>query len=361
MDWWQNLWRGGSSRPFRAWQIEVTSRCALRCRMCAKEAEPERPGTEMAPEDFARIAPELEKVEHVVLEGWGESLLRRDLEDLVAQAARTGARPGFVTSGTGMSPERAEALTKAGISFVGFSLAGATAKTHETIRVHSRFAPLWASVAWFAERYRRAPSASPRPHVVFLLLQDNAAELPALVQLAGEAGIPEVRVIHIVHIANPWQEAQRAFVYEGASPVRWAMEEARAVARQQRVGLTLPPATTGQVAVCGENPLSTLYIAVDGSLSPCVFLNPPLSSPFVRIFRGQEHFQERVVFGNILREPFARIWEKEAYRDFRERFARRRRHRESLYNDFLAGRRPPAETLPDPPEPCRTCHRLWGV
>ena len=51
-----------------------------------------------------------------------------------------------------------------------------------------------------------------------------------------------------------------------------------------------------------------LYISAEGEVSPCVYLYPPLPSPFKRIFCGKEYWIEKVSFGNIFRDSFSAIW-----------------------------------------------------
>ena len=87
--------RQGKRRSFSAWQIELTTRCPLRCRMCAREEEAPWQHQDMALEDFKRILPYLTDVETVVLEGWGESLLHKDLSRVHPAGEEGGASGGI--------------------------------------------------------------------------------------------------------------------------------------------------------------------------------------------------------------------------------------------------------------------------
>ena len=64
---------------FGAWQIEITTRCGLQCTMCIKTACKEWHRKDMNARDFEKIVPYLHDVKSVVLEGWGESLLHKNL------------------------------------------------------------------------------------------------------------------------------------------------------------------------------------------------------------------------------------------------------------------------------------------
>jgi MoaA/NifB/PqqE/SkfB family radical SAM enzyme len=164
------------------------------------------------------------------------------------------------------------------------------------------------------------------------------------------------------------QERTRAFRYEGeraprrdADEVEARLREAARLARSLGVALSLPDLAAHEVAVCEENPLRNLFVSAGGDVSPCVFAAPPLASPFRRIFRGEERVVERVVFGNVLREPFERIWERHEYVEFRERFLLRRKAFDGLYESLLRHAPPPREPLPPPPVQCASCHKLLGL
>jgi pyrroloquinoline quinone biosynthesis protein E len=108
----------------RPWNLvaELTYRCPLRCVYCSN------------PLDFARVSDALDApawcdvfeqaaglgVVHVGLTG-GEPSARRDLEEIVAGAARAELHAHLVTAGTPLSERRLEALAAAGLRSVQLS------------------------------------------------------------------------------------------------------------------------------------------------------------------------------------------------------------------------------------------------
>jgi MoaA/NifB/PqqE/SkfB family radical SAM enzyme len=81
------------------------------------------------------------------------------------------------------------------------------------------------------------------------------------------------------------------------------------------------------------------------------------------LFHGTEVPVEKVNFGNLFREPFEQIWNKEEYTEFRECFERRRKKFEELYASLLdRDRRKGFEngSLPAPPGSCMTCYKMLG-
>jgi len=347
-------------RRFSAWQIELTTRCPLRCTMCIKEGYRDWTRKDMDPHKFTRILPYLSDVKSVVLEGWGESLLYHDLIRCIDLVKEQGCQAGFVTSGMGLDEEYASRLVTAGIDFLGFSFSGATAGTHNSIRVNSDFDSLVDSVRTVC-RFSTANGGRPKVHMVYLMLRDNIDEAPRVVDLAKELGVGEVVFINITQVTTAWQDSQRVFECCQVPLYEKILTEAERRARTLGVALTKPSLKTDEVALCSEPPLNNLYISVDGDVSPCVYLGPPVNSPFKRIYCGTEHRTERVSFGNIFRQPFGEIWQNSEYKVFRDRFAARIKKTEETYRCLLEMRKVEDTSLPPSPLACTRCHKILGM
>ena len=73
-------------KPFSAWQVELTTRCPLQCKMCIRRENADWQSQDMSLDDFRKVLPYLTEVETVVLEGWGESVLHKDLPQCIRLA-----------------------------------------------------------------------------------------------------------------------------------------------------------------------------------------------------------------------------------------------------------------------------------
>lgn len=354
-------------KPFSAWQIELTTRCPLRCRMCIREGFKDWHTGDMSMADFRRLTPHFKDVETVILEGWGESLLHKNLIEAIRLVKGEGARVGFVTSGRGLNKDYISELINAGIDFIGFSLSGATPGTHNSVRINSDLQTLLNDIKSFNEIKKNKRIEIPRLHIVYLMLRDNIFEIPVMLELVKEIGVKEVVLINLIHVTNEWQEKQRVFrcnESEDKSRMQYEgiLKEAGVKARELKIKLRLPSLSPCEVSVCEENPLRNLYISVDGEVSPCVYLYPPTSSPFKRIFCGYEYQAEKLSFGNIFKEPFHAIWDNKGYTEFRGCFTlRKRRFEEMYYSDLDRLKRFEIVPLPETPEQCKTCHKMLGL
>jgi MoaA/NifB/PqqE/SkfB family radical SAM enzyme len=361
----EKLTRKRKKKMFSVWQIELTTRCSLQCKMCIRRESDQWQDRDIPFEQFKKLLPHLRDVENVVLEGWGESLLYEGLAECVRLVKREGPEVGFVTSGKGLTKDRASQLVQAGVDFIGFSIAGAAPETHGAIRVNSHLSEVLEAIHFVTEERKLRGTDRPKLHLVCLMVKDNITEIPAVPSLAKRVGIDEVVLTNICHTINSWQEEQRVFSWEktenGYSNI---LKEAELNAKRLNIRLRRPSLSPVDVPICEENPLRNLYISVDGDVSPCVYLNPPLPSPFKRIFCGKEYWVDQVSFGNLFQEPISPIWECKPYVDFRNRFIQREKESMELYLSFLnEGKLKDVQGLifSDPPNPCKSCHKILGV
>ncbi|MDQ2081713.1 radical SAM protein [Xanthobacteraceae bacterium Astr-EGSB] len=355
-----------SGLSFFAWQVEMTTRCPLQCRMCIREAQRGWRPADMPIDKFRKLAPYFGLVENTVLQGWGEPLMHPHLIDAIRIVKDNGSRPGFVTSGWGLDTSMVAELAGNGLDFIGFSLAGATPKTHDAIRRNSHLPAVLDAICEFNRFKADNRRETPRMHIVFLMLKDNIAEIPMLLDLARRVGIDVVMLINLIQVSDAWQDDQK--VFSCGRGEAWAViEEARIKAKELDIALQISSLNPEVTAVCGDDPLRNLFIAIDGQVSPCVYLHPPVPSPVKRIFCGEPVSVEKLSFGNIFDEPLEQIWTGQDYVAFRSQFQKRRDFVASHPYDSIAS--PEIErlmpgggvALPEPPAPCLTCHRRLGL
>jgi MoaA/NifB/PqqE/SkfB family radical SAM enzyme len=356
-----------SRLSFFAWQVELTTRCPLRCRMCLRDSALDWVSADMPIDSFRKLVPYFKNVKNVVLEGWGEPLLYPDLLEAVKLVKGAEARAGFVTSGWGLERNRISDLIEAGLDFIGFSLAGANPATHQAIRINSDFPTVIQAIQDFNRIRADRKLEKPNLHIVFLMLKDNLYEIPLLLNLAKEVGIRIIVLINLAQVTNVWQNSQKVFTC-GKEEVDPLFREAEIKAGELGIILKKPGLSPEIIDVCEEDPLKNLYISVDGQVAPCVYLYPPVPSPITRIFCDRKQALEKVSFGNIFSEPLEKIWNNPAYAAFRQKLIRRKKkfaERYSLTASLTLGttsfQQSGDATLPDFPEPCRTCHRMLGL
>jgi len=268
-----------------------------------------------------------------------------------------------VTSGKTLNQAYISALIEAGPSFIGFSLSGASPGTHDAIRVNSDFEELIGHIRMFQEAKARSGRSTPNFHIVYLLLKNNIHEVPTLVRLAKDLKVEQLILIHIALVTNPWQDNQKVFADVPHREYEAILDEGERMAQEWKIRFKRPAMTPRDVAICSEDPLHNLYISVKGNVSPCVYLNPPLPTPFTRFFQGGEYTLEKLKYGNIFDESFDAVWGKKDFVEFRNCFVRRQEKLQDTYDSILDPykiKASGADPFPPPPLPCQTCYKILG-
>ena len=113
---------------------ELTHRCPLRCPYCSNPLDLVRANAELGTEDWKRVFTEARAlgVLQLGLSG-GEPMIRKDLEDLAAHARGLGLYTTLVTSGLGLTRQRAERLRDAGLEHIQISIQDADTAVAEKI------------------------------------------------------------------------------------------------------------------------------------------------------------------------------------------------------------------------------------
>lgn len=173
--------------------VELTTRCQLQCRACAR-TQFQREPVDMSPVLFRMILDGSPWAEDICFVGLGEPLLHPQLPEFIAAAAAQHRQVRLVTNGLCASPEVLAQLRDAGLVEVTFSL---DATEEQLFRELRGGAPL----ALVLEHFRSVPMGL-RKSVFATLCADNVAALPGLIDLAAQEGLPAIGVSDLNFAAN---------------------------------------------------------------------------------------------------------------------------------------------------------------
>lgn len=117
---------------------ELTYRCPLHCAFCYNPVDFARHDQELSTADWLRVLREARALGSVQCGfSGGEPLLRDDLEELVAEARRLGFYTNLLTSGVGLTGERAARLKASGLDHVQLSFQDSTREMNDFLS-HTR-------------------------------------------------------------------------------------------------------------------------------------------------------------------------------------------------------------------------------
>lgn len=304
----------GRRRQLDCIQVEVTSRCPGRCTYCPHTTLKDKwQSRDMDMDTFGRLWPLMRRSGRVHLQGWGEPFLSPAFFTMAALARKAGCQVSTTTCGLRMDATLALAIVESGIDIVAFSLAGTDAASNAS-RHGVDFDRVCDAVSTLQAVRRERMGVHLEIHFAYLMLASNMEAVAGLPALMQRLGVHAAVISTLDYIPEPGLEAEAFQAHEAEKIGRAAaiLTETEAEARRRGLGFhyELPsPGATG--TSCRENISRSLFIAADGSVSPCVYLNVP----------AEVLDPKRCVFGNVRQTNPIEIWESFEFRRFRERLA----------------------------------------
>jgi MoaA/NifB/PqqE/SkfB family radical SAM enzyme len=345
-------------------QIEVTSRCQTQCVFCPRHWLKVRwLHGDLAWELYRDcIAPELDRFQLVYLQGWGEPTLHPHLWDMLDLARQAGCRTGFTTNGARLTPDYSAGLLEAGVDILSISLAGASAATHQALRVGSHFDRLIANIESLAQLKTKSGGQTPWLELHFLMARANMHELPAFVELAARLGADEAVATNLTYTPEPKLDGLRVFGCGEADPdCQGWLGQAQEAARRSSIRFRASPLVMGDsVLECDARPLVVPFVNHLGYVTPCVYLGLAVAGHIPRVFCGQSVSVEPVTFGHVSQGLLAALDSPQAIA-FKQPLRKLKMATHpamvfaALTTDISPGGPPPQ------PMGCRTCYKQYGL
>jgi heme d1 biosynthesis radical SAM protein NirJ len=175
--------------PVVIWNL--IRRCNLTCQHCYSiSADKDFPG-ELSTEEVFTVMDDLKafRVPVLILSG-GEPLLRPDIYDIARRAKGMGFYVGLSSNGTLITEDNIAEIASVGFDYVGVSLDGIEA-------THDKFRRKQGAFKESLHGIKLCHDAGIKAGVRFTLTQDNAHDLPALLQLVEDEGIEKFYLSHL--------------------------------------------------------------------------------------------------------------------------------------------------------------------
>ncbi len=176
--------------------LNLTRRCNLHCAHCYLDAGVRRAGdpAELTTGEVRDLLDQIAALgdETMIVLTGGEPLLRPDLPEIAAHAAKLGLMTVVGTNGMLLTEPRVEALMAAGVAAVGISLDSLDPDHHDRFRgLPGAFVRTLAGI----EACRRAGLTF---QLHFSVTDDNADELEAMIAFARDVGAAVLNIFFLV-------------------------------------------------------------------------------------------------------------------------------------------------------------------
>ena len=262
---------------------EVTYRCPLHCVFCYNPvdfAKTERTD-ELSTADWLRVLREARALGAVQCGfSGGEPLMRDDLEELIAEAHRLGYYTNLLTSGVGLTRERAQALKAAGLDHVQLSFQDSTRELNDFLS-HTKTFQLKQEVG-------ETIKALGWPMVMNVVIHRlNIDHIDRIIAMADALGAEYLELANSQYYS--WAHLNRDHLLPTSEQIRRAeaiTDEWRAkVADRMKLFFVAPDYHEGKPKKC-MNGWGNVFLTVtpDGTALPChtAKMLPGLAFPNVR-------------------------------------------------------------------------------
>jgi MoaA/NifB/PqqE/SkfB family radical SAM enzyme len=333
-----------ASIPPRVIFIEITNHCNLRCETCTRTYLDREPLKSLSYEEFIFIAEQFPEMQRVTLHGIGEPLINKKLPQMVRYLKARDIEVLINSNGTLLTPAWQEKIVECGLDEYHCSVDGAADETYTRIRGKDLLPKVKAGLQGLLQTRERLGADTPRVSLWCVATQENLAELPDLIRMAAQLGVPEVYLQRLVFFAQE-PEAQYGMALDelaifGKEQVEQEgiIAECEALSEQLGIRLSASGARDPRSSLASARsvnhmpwqnctrPWSTAYVTANGNCLPCCI------SPFAT------NDYDSLIMGNIFEVPFAEIWNGEAYRNFRAKFL-----------------------SPKPHQACASCGTYWSL
>jgi len=303
--------------------IEVTNHCNLLCETCPRTfVTYEEPQT-LSWENFLYIVAQFPDMERAVLHGIGEPLLNKDLPRMISHLKAHGVHVLFNTNATLLTSDWSRALIDSGLDELRCSIDGADPKTYAQIRGAPLLHKIVKNLTAFIRLQHELGVTTPRASIWMTGMKENIGELPALLRLASQMGVPEVYVQRMVYTvdtaASPpgMMDDGHSLFDDYNQEIERIIAEAEQLAQKLGITFKASGATSPGKSLQASReynpspwkaclrPWTTAYITANGNALPCCI------APFAT------NDYESLKLGNVFERPFVEIWDDERYQAWR--------------------------------------------
>lgn len=292
-------------KPYPSYiEIEVTTRCNMKCIMCEHTYwnEPEK---DMSFKEFRYIIDQFPRLKWVGLTGIGESFLNKDFMRMLEYVKSRSVLVEIYDNFHFLDKEIAQELIWLKIDSIYASIDAATKKTYEKIRLGGDFDKVIKNVREFLDLKRKygVPLTTFNFHYIIgkLNIQEVLSYLDLVYSLAKglEVNVQFTRMLH------KYKEAEDLFVEMDDKLIEEVGKKAKAlgIGIFWNANIRRPKPSPDR---CIEWTMP--FIFVTGDVIPCCAGNEA----------NRRDFQKEYSLGNIFEKSFKEIWNGKKYRELRK-------------------------------------------
>lgn len=299
------FWRAFPKLNPYPWQmeIEVTTRCHLRCAMCEHTYWDEKP-RDMPFEQFRQLVDQFPRLKWIGTTGIGSSYLNKDFPRMLATLKARHCYVELFDTFNLVGEREARNLIELEIDKVWVSMEAATKKTYEAIRVGAHFENTLENIRRITRFKEEARTPVPELWFHYIISTLNVEEMPAYVDLVKDL-VGDTRrhgtLIFWTHLLDfPEVESLQTTVPDSLK------RDVERRCRNHHIFSTWNDNVVARRPVTRCMRWTQPFVLVTGHVQCCCVINEA----------NQRNHQVKTSFGNLLDTPFRDLWVSDAYGNF---------------------------------------------
>lgn len=287
-------------------QIENTSVCNLKCKMCVRDKIGVPIGS-MSYKNFKKILDKLDSLYKIHLQGQGEPFTSSEIFKMIRYANKRGVLIMLNTNATLLNENFIKKICKLDIGGITLSIDSTQKEVYEGIRKGAVFGKVLKNVKLLTSQLRK----NKRPTIVSIaavIFDDNIDEIPKFINFAQSLGVKKV-IFQIIQgkqdYVDKYDSKLKKSIKFSKKNIEKKIKQAKKIAKKKKIFVVFPHPNKSSGCIW---PWRSIYITWNGYVTPCCkildYRNP--------------------VFGNILKEDFWKIWNGAKYQKFRELLRKRK-------------------------------------
>lgn len=297
-------WRDLKTKPLNkkaeliSAQIEPTSRCNLKCKMCQHSFD-QMQKEDMTLSQFMHILDQMPFLVNLTLQGLGEPLLNKEIFGMIKEAKKRNIRVGLSTNATLITKEIAQKIIDSGLDWMYISLDSLNKEIYEDIRRGANFDLVINNIKNFFEL-----KGNKRPDTNFwtLIMKENLAGIPNVIEFAEELGMNKIILQNNIHNwgYDDFKENVEQIKNSSDEDLLKLIDDIKKINSNVNVEICTN-------SIISDNkkcdwPWRSAYITCDGYITPCCMQG---SDP------------KLINFGNIFKDSIEEILNSKSYQEFR--------------------------------------------
>lgn len=304
---------GGKSSNLLGITILPTMRCNVKCSMCniMKFMEIDEFKKEMSISDFQKVADIFKNICKNVVFAGGEPFIRQDIIEIISAFKSKNFNVGIFTNGILLNRQMIDLLIDLNLNFIIFSIHGTQETHNKIVSNQSAFSKATENIKYFCEIKKNT-----KVMIQSTILKENIRELDKIVEIGIELNVDVIRFGHLNFLTQKEISETKRLNLEGNSFI--FDEELNLSDFEYNIKL-LKQKYKNKVLFNPEllvDEIKDWYSLNFKTKRKCYFIWKDLF-----IFPNGDVFpceNVQLKMGNILKEPFNKIWNFDNYINFRK-------------------------------------------